>query len=75
MISFFKNNKQKNGGFIKLIILIIIGLAILKLVWGVGISDVIDFLNKPHIKEIWQGFWNFLKVVWEFIKNLFTKEA
>ena len=68
-----KIKKSGNGGLIKLIVLIIIGLAILKLVWDINISDIIDFFNKPQVKRIWEALWNFLKMVWEFIKNLFTK--
>ncbi|MEK7551941.1 MAG: hypothetical protein AAB534_00845 [Patescibacteria group bacterium] len=68
-----KIKKSGKGGFIKLIILIIIGLAILKLVWNINISDIIDFLNKPQVKMIWEALWGFLKMVWEFVTNLFTK--
>ena len=68
-----KINKSKKRGLIKLIILIIIGLAILKLVWDINISDIIDFFNKPQVKRIWEALWNFLKIVWEFVKGLFTK--
>jgi len=68
-----KIKKSGNKGLIKLIVLIIIGLAILKLVWDINISDVVDFFNKPQVKRIWEAFWNFLKMSWEFVTNLFTK--
>ena len=64
---------KKNRGIIKLIILIIIGLALLKVVWDIDIKDIIEFLKKPFVKEIWDALINFLKIVWNFIKNLFTK--
>lgn len=61
-------------GFLKFIILIIIALALLKLVWGYGLSDIVDFLNRPHIREIWEAFLNFWKLLFEFIKGLFASK-
>ena len=68
---YLQSISNKQSGFLKLIILIIIALALLKLVWGLELSDLFNFLNRPHIREIWEAFLNFWKLLWEFIKSLF----
>lgn len=56
-------------GFLKTILLIVIAIALLKLVWEI---DVIEFLNRPQIKEIWDAVMDVFRAIWNFIKNLFS---
>lgn len=56
-------------GFIKTILLIIIAFAILKIVWD---FDVLDFLDTPAIRNIWDIFVEFVRKVWNFISRAFV---
>ena len=60
---------MNNKGFIKTILIIIIALAILKIVWDI---DILDLLNHPTVREIWEAFINFLKLIWNYIKDIFS---
>ncbi|WKZ26753.1 MAG: hypothetical protein QY304_01470 [Candidatus Paceibacterota bacterium] len=60
---------KKQKGFLKTIILIIIALALLKLVWD---FDIVEFINKPFVKAIWETIWSIIGPLWDFIKGLFS---
>jgi len=54
--------KIRSGGFIQMIILLIIALAILKIVFN---FDIIDFIKRPDI-------WSFLQKMWDFVLTLWN---
>ena len=61
-------NKEK--GFIKTIVLIIIALAALKIAWE---FDILDFVkDNPGVQTIIDSFMNFMKAIWNFIKPAFS---
>ena len=62
------NKFNQEGGFIGIIILIIIGLAALKYFFDWSIFDV---LNSEKGRETLTYLRNFLKFVWDFIKSIF----
>lgn len=79
-----KRRRQKNKGFIKTIILIIVALAILKYVFDIDVKDMIESATFQSILEIGKNLlslmWDaalasieFLKVAFEFSKN-FVRE-
>ena len=65
---FLVTRRRFQRGFLKFIILLIIALALLKLVWD---FDILEFLNRPGVKEVWDAIVNVFKKIWEFVKNLF----
>jgi hypothetical protein len=55
-----KKYKNKQGGLVKLIILVIIAIAILSY-YGV---DIKEFVNSPQVQKNFGYVWNFVKGVW-----------
>lgn len=57
----------KNQGFIKIILIILVALALAKFIFG---FDILEFLQRDEIKEVWDYIWNLIVLVWEnFIKG------
>ena len=54
------NYQNKQGGLIKIIIIIIIAIAILSW-YGV---DIKDFFNSPQVQKNFDYIWNFITDIW-----------
>lgn len=55
-----KNYKNKQGGLVKIIIVVIIAIAVLSW-YGV---DIKEFVNSPQVQKNFGYVWNFVKGVW-----------
>ncbi len=55
-----KNYKNKQGGLVKLIILLIIAIAVLSY-YGV---DIKEFVTSPQVQKNFGYVWSFIKGVW-----------
>lgn len=58
---------EDNKGFIKLIILVIIGLVVLKFFFS---FDVIDYLKTPEVQSFFSKVKEVIIVVWNFIYKI-----
>lgn len=58
-------------GFIGYIILIIIAIVLLKFWLQI---DVIDWLNKPDVKEFFLKLWSVITLIWEKYIAVFVKK-
>ncbi|MFA6463811.1 MAG: hypothetical protein WCV55_02295 [Candidatus Paceibacterota bacterium] len=57
-------NKQKQKGFIKAILLIIVALVVLKYAFGVNLSDII---NNQVVQDAWNIVKQLLGLLWQAI--------
>ncbi|NQV88278.1 MAG: hypothetical protein HQ402_01835 [Parcubacteria group bacterium] len=56
---------NKKRGFLKMILVVIVALALLKFVFH---FDIIDFFNSPKAQETVKYVLNVVKIVWEYIR-------
>ena len=65
-----KENKKSEKGFVKLIILIVVGLLALEFIFDVNISK---FISSEKFYAFIQSLWNFIVIVWDLLVSLLTK--
>lgn len=53
--------KEKEGGFIYKILLIVVALVLLKYFLN---FDIIEFLSRPEVKNFFAEIWNFIKTIY-----------
>lgn len=71
--------KDSQKGFIKVILLTVVGLALLNIFFGI---DLVEYLNKDRLLQVWNEeilgpltyLWNniVIGIIWNFIKGLFS---
>lgn len=62
---------MKKRGFIGYIVLIIIAVVLLKFWFDI---DVLEWLNKPEVKEFFTKIWDIIVLIWDkYISEIFRK--